>query len=323
MRSFRRAIDLVLIVTCLVVVVPAGGAEPVRIGVLTDSWGLPAAAAGLRDGLKALGYRENVDFVIGVRFTQGDASALPDAANELVRNGADLLFVEDVAPAKAAQRATSQIPIILGGVGDPIGLGLIQSFARPGKNITGVTDLDFELGPKRLEVFREMVPTLRRVLFPYSAGDPYSLAEAKAYRAAAQRLGITLVEMPLRTQDEAQALLARLRKGEVEGILAPNASSLNIPGFVLEATSKRTIPTMFGASFWVERGGLASYGPDYHETGRQAARLVEKILKGALPGTVPVEVNRKVEFVINAGVARALGLTIPDAPLYRATRIIQ
>ena len=323
MPSLRRAIGLALIVTCLVVVASSRGAGPVRIGVLTESWGLPAATAGLRDGLKALGYRENVDFAIGVRFTQGDVSALPDAANQLIRDGVDLLFVEEAGSAKAAQGATTRIPIIVGGVGDPIGLGLIQSFTRPGGNITGVTDLDFELGPKRLEVFREMLPTLRRVLFPYHASDPYSLAEAKAYHAAAQHLGITVVEMPLRTQDEAQAALARLRKGEVDGILAPHSSALNIPGFVLEATSKRAIPTMFGASFWVEREGLASYGPDYHETGRQAARLVDKILKGALPGTIPVEVNRKVEFVINAKVARFLGLTIPEAPLRRATRIIQ
>jgi len=300
----------------------AQAAEPVRIGVLTESWGFTAGAAGLRDGLKALGYRENDDFVLGVRFTQGDQTALPAAAVELVRDGVDVLFVEEAGPAKAARAATARIPIILGGVADPVGLGLIQSFTRPGGNVTGVTDLDIAIGPKRLEIFRDMVPALRRVLLPYAASDPYSPAEVKAVGGAAQQLGIVVIDRALRRQDEARAALARVRKGEGDGSFAPHASALNIPGFVLEAATRAAIPAIFGGAFWVERGGFASYGPDYEETGRQAARVLQKILKGAAPATVPVEVNRKVSFVISAKVARALGVTIPQATLVRATRIV-
>ncbi len=280
----------------------------IKIGELTSSWGPTPAMVGLRDGLLELGYRENEQFVIGVRFTQGDLTALPAAARELVQYGVDIIFASEESPAKAAQMATTRIPIVFSVVGDPVGLGLIQSFARPGGNITGVTDLRLELSPKRLEVFHEVVPGLKQVLFLYDAADADAVAEAKVYRNAAHRLGIVLVEKVVRTEEEAQATLAQISKGEVDGILMPRQGSLNIPGFVLEATSQRALPTMFDAAFWVERGGLASYGPDYHETGRQAARLVDKILKGADPAEIPVEANPKVEFAINLKVAKALGL---------------
>jgi len=186
-----------------------------------------------------------------------------------------------------------------------------------------VADVRLELSPKRLEVFHEVVPGLKRVLFLYDAADADAVAEAKVYRDAAHRLGIVLVEKAVRTEEEAQATLAQISKGEVDGILAPRQASSNIPGFILEATSQRALPTMFDAAFWVERGGLASYGPDYYETGRQAARLVDKILKGADPAEVPVEANPKIEFAINLKVAKALGLTIAPEVLYRADRIIR
>src|SRR5262249_43588473 len=135
-------------------------------------------------------------------------------------------------------------------------------------------------------------------------------------REAAQHLGIELLEKPVRTEEEAQATLAQISNGEVDGILGPISASLNILGFILETSSHQAIPTMFGAAFWVERGALASYGPDAHETGRQAARLVDKILKGAKPAEIPVEVNPKIEIAINLKVAKALGLTIAPEVLY-------
>ncbi len=143
------------------------------------------------------------------------------------------------------------------------------------------------------------------------------------YREAARRLGIELVEKAVRSKEEGQTTLAQVRKGEVDGILAPYSLSLNLYGLVLEATSQPGIPTMFDAAFMVERGALASYGPDIHESGRQAARLVDKILKGANPAEIPVEVNSKIMFTINLKVAKALGLTIAPEMLYRADRIIR
>lgn len=317
---------LILLVSCGLL---TGGvsaeerAQPVKIGVLTESWGPPPEAVGLRDGLLELGYRENEHFVLGIRFTQGDLTALPAAAHDLIQYGVDIILAGHNAAAKAAQMATTQIPIVFAGVADPVGLGLIQSFGRPGGNITGVTDLHFELSPKRLELFHEIIPSLKRVLYLYDAADADAVAGARVYLDAAHRLGIVLVEHAVRTVEEARATLVHISKGEVDGILVPRQGSLNIPGFILEVASRQAIPIMCDISFWVERGGLASYGPDVHETGRQAARLVDKILKGANPAEIPVEVNPKIEFAINLKVAKTLGLTIAPEVLYRADRIIR
>jgi putative ABC transport system substrate-binding protein len=303
--------------------VAADRTKPIRIGALTDSWGPTPGMVGLRDGLQKLGYQENRDFVIGVRFTQGDISALPTAARELVQQGADLLFTVNPAPTKAARMATNRIPIVFYGAGDPVGLGLIQSFARPGGNVTGVTDLDLELDTKRLEIFKEMIPGLKRVLFPYDPSETFSMAQAKVYRDTARFLNIVLIEKPVRTPEEAQATFAGIRRSDVHGIVVPRSLSLNIPGLGLEATTRQGIPTMFFGPWYVENGGLASYGPDFYESGRQAARLVDKILKGTNPSEIPVEVNNKIEFVINVKIAQALGIKIAPEVLYRASRVIR
>jgi putative ABC transport system substrate-binding protein len=206
---------------------------------------------------------------------------------------------------------------------DPIGEGLVQSFARPGGNITGVADLALELGPKRLQLFQEMIPGLRRVLFPYDASSAFALKEAALYRRAARQLGIELVEKPVHTPEEARDVLSRLQPGEVDGVLPPRCCSMNIPGFVLDIMSAKHIPAMFDSAFWTERGAFASYGQNFYESGKQGARLVDKILNGEKPAEIPVEVNSKLEFVINLKAAKALGLTIVPEVLFQADRIIR
>jgi putative ABC transport system substrate-binding protein len=296
---------------------------PIRIGVLTASWGPTPGVVGLIDGLVALGYRENEDFVIGVRFTQGDTSRLPAVARELVRNGVDIIYCTSESEAKAAQQATTTHPIVFTGVGDPVGQGLIASYARPGGNITGVTDLNLELSAKRLQLFKEMLPGLKRVLFPYNATNAHQAANMRQYRAAAQRLGLELVERKLRTMAEARDALAQVRKEDIDGVLVPRDVDLNIPGFVLDTTTRHGIPSMFDSAFYLQHGGLASYGPSWFASGRQAARLVDKIIKGADPGEIPVEVDHHFEFAINLKVAQALGITIPPMVLYQADRIMR
>jgi putative ABC transport system substrate-binding protein len=327
----RKIMRWYLILFMLVVLKPllicnVGAAErtkPILIGALTDSWGPTPGTVGLRDALVELGYRENQDFVIGVRFTQGDIAALPQAARELVEQGVDILFTINPAPTKAAQMATNRIPIVFYGTGDPIGLGLIKSFAHPGGNITGVTDLDLELDSKRLEIFKEMIPGITRVLFPYDPSEVFAVAQAKIYRESARRLKITLIEKTVVTQKEAQATFEGIRKNEIHGIVLPRSLSFNIPGLALEAMSQKRIPTMFFGPWYVDQGGLASYGPDFYKSGRQAARLVDKILKGANPREIPVEVNNNIEFVINLKAATAAGIKIVPEVLYRANRVIR
>ena len=295
----------------------------VKIGALTESWGPTPAIVGLRDGLQELGYRENQDFVIGVRFVQGNFAELPEAARALVRHGVDLIVTTATDnAAKAAHMATTRIPIVFLGGSDPVGAGLVKSFARPGGNVTGIADLEFELVPKRMEIFHELIPGLKRVLLVYDGTNPVAVSRLKVHRDAAQRLGLTLVERPVRTEDEARSVINALRKGEVDGIFSPRLLLQNIPGLILEIAPKRAIPTMFDDAFYVEQGGLASYAANFYGLGRQAARLVDKILKGARPSDVPVEQPTKFELVINLKAAKALGITIPHSLLLRADRLI-
>lgn len=300
--------------------------RPFLIGALTEAWGPTPLIVGLRNGLVELGYRENHDFAIGVRFTQGDPSPaeLEAAARQLVESGAQLIVTGGGANApKAALAATRTVPIVFLGGSDPVGMGLVESFRRPGGNVTGVADLDVDLAPKRLEIFRELIPGLKRVLFPYDAGEPSADAQLVRHREAAARLGVTLIASPLHTLDEARSTLAGVRKGEVDGIFAPRSISLNIPAFILETMTARGIPAMFHSGVWVERGGLASYSANTYEVGRQAARLVDRIVKGAKPAELPVEQAVHFELVLNLKAARALGLTIPAPLLLRADRVIQ
>ena len=302
----------------------AQGAQPILIGVLSESWGPTSGVVGLRDGLVQLGYRENKDFVLGVRFTQGNNAALPGAAQELAQSGADLLLADSNSTAKALQRVSTEIPIVFVAVENPIDSGLIQSYAAPRGNLTGVATLDTELGPKRLQFFHELIPTLKRVLFIYDATDTDSEQAAALYQRAAKRLGIELVTKVAKTEEEAKAFLSQAKARQIDGILAPRCCDLNIPELILEAGKKQDIPTMYPTkAFWIEAGAFASYGSDFYTSGVQASRLVDKILKGMSPATIPVEVNSTIELAVNLKRAEVLGLIISPRVLVRAEYVFQ
>lgn len=298
----------------------------IKIGALTESWGPTPAIVGLRDALIEMRYRENDDFVIGIRFTEGNPAELPTAAKQLVERGADILVTggggEHEATALQAA-AAGRIPIVFMGGSDPVRAGLVKSLPRPGGNVTGIADLDVELAPKRLEILRDLVPGLKRVLFTYAVADPLMMAQLEGYRQAARRLDLILVERPVHTHAEAQAALSNVQKTEARGILSPRYLSLNIPGFIVEAGLREKIPTMLHASFHVEQGGLASYAADLYQLGRQTARLVERIMKGAKPADIPVERTTRFELVINRKTATTLGLRIPPEVQLRVDRFIE
>lgn len=297
--------------------------RPIHIGALTDGWGPTWEVVGLRDGLTELGYRENDDFMIGVRFTQGDSMALTAAARDLLEYGADILFTGGRSTTQAAYSVTRQVPIVFAGGGDPVRLGLIQSFAFPNGNVTGITELDLELAPKRLEFFKNIIPGLKRVLFVYNAGDPYGLEEVRAYREAAMRLELALIDKPAHDESDVSAILAELETGAFDGILSTRPVALNIPESVLNAGKRHRIPTMFASPFFVENGGLASYSPHSYESGRMAARLIAKIIEGQSPSAIPVEANQRIELLINLKTANLLGMKIPPEILFKANRIIR
>jgi putative ABC transport system substrate-binding protein len=325
MRAAFAVFGIVSVGALLVTAAPAWSQAQrlVRIGALTEGFGPTPWMVGLREGLTELGYRERRDFVIGVRFTRGNPGELALAARQFVEQKVDVLTVGGGPAVRAALAATSQIPIVFIGGGDPVSLGLVKSYSRPGGNVTGVTTMDLELAPKRLEMLRSIVPALKKVLFVYDVADPYTALELKGYHDAARRLGLVLVERPVRTREEAQAALGALRRGDVHGILGPWAMSLNIPGHVLETGARLGLPTMFSEPFYVEGGGLGSYSTDLHGSGRQAARLVDKILRGTPPGDIPIEVDNHIHFALNLKAAQALGLAVPAEAIRRADRVIQ
>lgn len=327
LKNLFRPGRLLLFPLLFVLISPVSNAAkregPIRIGALTTAGGSTPQIVGLRDGLIELGYREDVDFTLGVRFTRGEPFALLGAARALVDFEADFIFSIGGKAAKAAQQATSRIPIIFVSVNDPLAVGLVNNYARPGGNITGLTDILSTLSAKRLQVFQELIPGLKRVLFVYNAANVYAVIIAKNYRGAAQRLGIELVEHPVRTQEEARKVLYGIGKGDVDGILSPRDPELNILGYLSETEARHGIPTMWNERFMVEAGGFAGYGPSFHEAGRLAARMVDKIIKGADPSEIPVEIDSSIEFTINLKTAKALGISVPSEMLFRADRIIR
>ena len=292
-----------------------------KIGVLTDAM-VPwhTSTNGFRDGLKEFGYIEGKNVVFEARAAQGDLTRLPKLAAGLLDLKPDLLFCTS----DACRKEDGKIPIVFTQVSDPVRLGLVESFARPGGNITGIANLRAELTAKRLELFKETVPSLRRVLVTFDPRKPEEQEAATIARGEAKRLRLTLIEHAITAPLEIEPALANLKAGGHDGILiVQSGTNLNIPGRSLEVATSNNIPTMYPASFWSQFGGLVSYGPDQYAQGRQAARLAHKILTGTPPREVPVELPDRFEFIINLKTAKRLGLEIPGSVLFRVDRVIK
>jgi putative tryptophan/tyrosine transport system substrate-binding protein len=261
------------------------GASPVKVAILTTAmspW--HPETEGFRDGLKALGYSEGNNVALIARAAEGDPLRLNGMAEDLVREKPHLLFCVSSPGAQACHAATSTTPIVVVGISDPIHLGLAASLARPGGNLTGVASLNSDLTAKRLELFKEIVPSLQRVLVTYDPRERDDLDGLSAARTAADRLGLHIIESPVTEPLQIEPALEDLEGGGVDGILiVQSGQHLNIPGRSLEVATSNRIPTMYPRAFWSKFGALASFGPDQYEQGRQAARLAGRILTGTAP----------------------------------------
>ena len=293
-----------------------------RIGVLNEAWAPNhPAVEGLKSGLKELGFRESQNISFDVRFTKGDSNAMSFLAEELMKAGVDLIFTSNEAATQAAKIVTKKIPIVFTLVGDPVAAGIVKEIANPGGNITGVSGLETELTPKRLEILKTLVPTLRRVMAIYYADDPSSIAAVREARQAISLLKIELLAVAVRTPEEITIALQTLKRGD--GLLPPPLAIMDIPVQILETSLSDRVPAVFSASLWAEYGGLVSYGSDYFSQGHQAARLVSKILHGARPKDLPVEGANKIELVVNLNTARRFGLVVPEEILLWADKVIE
>jgi putative ABC transport system substrate-binding protein len=293
-----------------------------RIGVLHPAF-VPSipSVEGLKSSLKAMGLEEGRDVVYEIRFTRGKPELASVEAAALVKSGVDLLYTDGEDVTRAARQATSAIPIVFVDVGDPVAAGIVASFNRPGGNITGVSAMLTELTPKRLETLKALVPTLRRVWAVYHTDDLSSRSAARKAAEMAAQLRLELLDRGVRTLDELVSTLRGLQPGD--GVLAPFSTSLDIPGIILDLQLGNRVPAVFTNHFWVQAGGLVSYGADMSDQGAQAARLVEKILRGAKPRDLPVEATTKIELAINLKAARHLGVTVPKDILLRAAQVFE
>lgn len=313
-----------VVVAGLLIGPPAASSQAPRvfkIGIVTDAM-VPwhSTTEGFRDGLKEFGYRDGKNVIFEARAAQGDMTQVPQLTAELVQQKPDLLLcVSD-----ACGRENRGIPMVFVQVSDPVRRGLVQSVPRPGGNITGVANLRAELTAKRLELFKGVVPSLRRVLVTYDPREKDERESVAVARSAATRLGLTLLERSMTEPLQIEPGLGELKEGGRDGVLiVQSGTNLNIPGRSLEVATSNNIPTMYPASFWSKFGALASYGPDQYAQGRQAARLGHKILTGTPPRDIPVELPDRIEFTINLKTARHLGLKVPKSILVRADRVIE
>ena len=301
---------------------PAG--QIPRVGYLGAGSSNSANVEAFRQRLRELGWAEGKNIVIEYRFAEGRFDRLPDLAADLVRLKVDVMTAAPTPGAVAAKKATGTIPIVMVGVGDPVGLGLIATLARPGGNVTGLSfDAGMEIG-KGLEIIKETLPNSRRVAVLSNPANPGQPAAIKNVKAAARSLGVELRFLEAQGPDEFDGVFATMAKERVEALLVVTDSTFYIQRARLaELATKHRLPAVCGFRDYAEAGALMSYGPSVVAMYQRAAFFVDRILKGAQPASLPVEQPTKFELVINLKAAKALGLAIPQSLLVRADKVIQ
>jgi putative ABC transport system substrate-binding protein len=297
-----------------------------RIGFLDSSTasGSAVLVEAFRQELSKLGWTEGKDLTVDYRFAEQKNERLPELATDLVRLKVDLIVASGTPQALAAKRATTTIPIVMTSVSDPVGAGLVASLGRPGGNVTGLSSLGTELNSKRLEILKDAVPKLARVgiLLPAPLASDLQLKEL---RPAALALELKLEE--IETQLDSKGLESAFQTAKQKRVNAIMTMSTR-PFFaerkrIVELAGKYRLPAIYFGKEFVDEGGLMSYGVDYDDLFRRAAVYVDKILKGAKPGDLPVQQATKFEFVINLKAAKQIGLTIPPRVLERANKVIK
>ncbi|TAJ99069.1 ABC transporter substrate-binding protein [bacterium] len=297
-----------------------------RIGLLSPF--SPSATAlwhqAFRQGLRDLGWVEGKNISIEYRYAEGRSDRLADLAADLVRLKVDIIVTAVTPDALAAKNATRAIPIVMAAAGDPVVSGLVETLARPGGNITGLSQMNPELAGKRLELLKEIVPKLSRVAVLWNPQDQMSTISWNELQPPARSLGVQLHSIEVRSSsdfDKAFEEATRARAGALAIMPAP-VFVTNLKR-IADLAAKGHLPSIFHVAEFVDSGGLVAYGPDRSDLFRRAATYVDKILKGTKPQDLPVEQPMKFELVINLKTAKALGLTIPQSVLYRADRVIK
>jgi putative ABC transport system substrate-binding protein len=298
-----------------------------RIGFLDGGWPAPEflhLVEAFRQGLRQFGYREGQNIAIEYRWAEGRYERLPDLAAELVRLKVDVIVAGIAQAARAARQATPRTPIVMVAVVDPVGFGLVKGLARPGENITGLSNLSPELAAKHLELLKETVPRISRVAVLWNAANPIEVRLWRARQAAARALGLTLIPVEVRSPQDFPAALSVMASARPEALhLLGDPLILGHRSQIVEFAARKRLPIVSDVDEFTEAGGLMSYGVHLPDLFRTSARFVDRILKGEKPGDLPVEQPTRFVLTINLKTARALGLSIPPSVLVLADRVIE
>jgi putative ABC transport system substrate-binding protein len=274
--------------------------------------------------MRDLGYVEGRNVTYFARFAEGKRDIVDALASELVGLKPDVIVAFGFPSAAGAKRATGTIPIVIAGAGDPVGTGLIATLARPGANLTGISDQSTELSAKRLELLTQMAPSTARVAVIWNAGDQAMTLRTREIERAAGVLRVNIQALGVRQPEDFDQAFAAIRRERPDALLLVTDSLTNINRKkVLDFAAEQRIPAIYERSFYVRDGGLISYGPIVDDTFRRVAVYVDRILKGAKPADLPVEQPTRYEMVVNLKAAKALGLAIPQSLLLRADEVIQ
>jgi putative ABC transport system substrate-binding protein len=322
-RTFIRAVAVSLLATPLAVRgQPAG--RVYRIGVLESIPEARNAAnlGALREGLRDFGYVEGRNLVIDYRSTDGHAERFPELAAELTRRHVDLIVTRGTPAARAAKGATTTIPVIMATMGDP--RAIVASFARPGGNVTGVTTFSTELTAKRIELLKELVPSLSRIGLLHNMGNPAAPPEWEEIQAACRALDLQAELLDVRSDDALRRALRRAAREHVDALVIGADGLIQMhERTIVESVARSRLPAAYPSREFVEAGGLIAYAVNYPALYRRLASYADRIFKGAKPGDLPVEQPAKFELVINLSTARALGLSVPQSLLLRADEVLQ
>ena len=318
-----------LVLGALAAPLAAGAQQPAkapRIGALHP--GAPAAVSHLaeafKQGLRERGYVEGQNIVVERRYGEARPERIAEAAAELVRLKLEVIVVSTDAGIAAVKRHTQTIPIVMVGSTDPVGIGFVASLARPGGNVTGLSSMSPELSAKRLELLKEALPALSRVGIVWDPDSRGAVLDYKETEGAARSLRLQLQSVEVSRADDFDRAFSALTTARAEALIVPPSFlPFTNRGQIVSLAQKNRLAGMYGGRDYVDAGGLMAYGPNSAELWRRAATYVDKILKGAKPGELPVEQPTKFELVINLKTAKALGLTMPPSLLRWADHVIQ
>jgi putative ABC transport system substrate-binding protein len=322
----RRIVFSLLLTVLLptVFLVKAQQPKVYRVGVIHPGGPYKAVVDGLRDGLRQSGMEEGKHFVLDIRDAKGDLKAVEEAARNFERENANLIYAVTTSVATAVKNVTSKSPIVFAVGSDPVASGLVQSFGKPGGRLTGVQYSATDLTGKRLEILKEMLPKLSRVVIIYNPNNGPSVEAAALAREAARHFGVQLVERHATSVEQLRQRVGAFKAKEADAFFyISDAMVTSQAQLVIDMAMSKKLPTMFSEQNLVAMGGLASYGVSYHEVGRMSARYLQRILAGTSPKDLAVETVHKLELVFNLQTAREIGLTIPPNLLARADKVIR